>query len=467
MSPQFTLNDILTEYDENIGSELNIDPLGLLVIWSFYGQKIFNRRISSNSNDVRNYTLNLFNHGVIRSLIEDDSVVLSPKLNNIKAYAGRGKDSLAFKQACLIYLENLFTYIMIDAESSPRASVETSGVLGIAKARRQWDANLTVVFSHEADAHVLVRQNSLGVSGRYKTPLVEMKFFDGSYDYALPEAQPQWKKAREHLFLKRKPLGPLYDLVREHLKALLAENHAKPRRQFSDIPNDLKKAMVTAFRTPRTVGDYSRDFWLSVTGLDQGAAGALLRALEAKPFVGGYDDLSETLFAQAATDREIAEEERSKLNNIRRLEPFLAELDLMLSVMLSSATQSLDDAAVAWQSLGRDASTLPVLAQKIRLDTGMRDQVIGTAAERLNALLEVALGGTTQEQMRALHQYHENVMQHRGQSPWLRRTGTDRIKVDVRVHRLPDAQQRPPGHWVHHYYLPQFHHWLNGLRGNA
>lgn len=48
------LDEILTEFDEAISSELNVDPLGLLVIWSSYGQDIFRRRISSISNDVRN-----------------------------------------------------------------------------------------------------------------------------------------------------------------------------------------------------------------------------------------------------------------------------------------------------------------------------------------------------------------------------------------------------------------------------
>ena len=41
------LNEFLTEYDDSLGSELNIDPLGLQVIWSAFGQQIFQNRISS------------------------------------------------------------------------------------------------------------------------------------------------------------------------------------------------------------------------------------------------------------------------------------------------------------------------------------------------------------------------------------------------------------------------------------
>jgi hypothetical protein len=48
----------------------------------------------------------------------------------------------------------------------------------------------------------MVRQNSLGVSGHYKTPLIEMKFFDDAYDYALPESRVQWEKVRTQLQLQ-------------------------------------------------------------------------------------------------------------------------------------------------------------------------------------------------------------------------------------------------------------------------
>ena len=54
----------VTEFNDSIVGETYLDPLGQLVIWSTYGQQIFDGRVSSVSNDVRNYTLNLLNHGV-------------------------------------------------------------------------------------------------------------------------------------------------------------------------------------------------------------------------------------------------------------------------------------------------------------------------------------------------------------------------------------------------------------------
>lgn len=140
---------LFTEYDDSIADDINLDPLGFLTIWSGYGQKIFRNRISSISNDVRSYTLNLFHHYLIRNLIRDDSVILSIALT--KAYPG-GKDSLAFKQACLIHLENLFVFAHLQNEQQgmkwePQAVV--SGLLGVSKARRRMGAGeqVTLTFS--------------------------------------------------------------------------------------------------------------------------------------------------------------------------------------------------------------------------------------------------------------------------------------------------------------------------------
>lgn len=462
------LNEILTEFDETISSELNVDPLGLLVIWSSYGQDIFRRRISSISNDVRNFTLNLFNHAVIRSLIEDDGVVLGKGLSKIPAYSVRGKDSAAFKQACLIYLENAFTYAMIAAQN--KKDVETTGVLGISKARRRWDetqGNPRLLFSHESNAHVLVRQNSLGVSGRYKTPLVEMKFFDSAYDYALPESRVQWEKVRTQLLAKSKPLANLHKLAREHLANLLADVHRIPECSFSDLPPDLKEAFVSKFSSPVVVGKYTRDFWLAVTELDQGAPGALYEVINQEWTNQRQEQQTADVFALAAANSSLATDDKTKLEYVRVLEPFLAEIDLLLGVMLSAKSQTLGEATNKWTSLGRDALTLPNLADPIEKNTAMQAQASGTASVRLSELLALARIKNIEQQMEGLLHYHEKVMQARGQSPWLRLLGGNQLKVDVRIRQLPAKDDRPIGAWVHHYYLPQFRNLLSGLRGGA
>jgi len=66
------IEKFLTEYDDSLTGELNVDPLGQLVIWSSWGQDIFHSRITSIANDVRQYTLNLIHHSVLRQLLADD-----------------------------------------------------------------------------------------------------------------------------------------------------------------------------------------------------------------------------------------------------------------------------------------------------------------------------------------------------------------------------------------------------------
>lgn len=75
MSKQIILKNIFTEYDDSIHGDGNIDPLEITVIWSGLGREIFSSRISSITNDLRSYTVNLLHHAVIKSLIEDSSVV--------------------------------------------------------------------------------------------------------------------------------------------------------------------------------------------------------------------------------------------------------------------------------------------------------------------------------------------------------------------------------------------------------
>lgn len=87
------LDKDLTEYDDSLSGESYIDPLGMLIIWSAYGQEIFNNRVNSISNDVRNYALNLFNHYLVRRIIRDESVGLSKRLTDVCG----GKDTLPFK----------------------------------------------------------------------------------------------------------------------------------------------------------------------------------------------------------------------------------------------------------------------------------------------------------------------------------------------------------------------------------
>ncbi|EOC0123848.1 hypothetical protein ACWWI0_000281 [Cronobacter sakazakii] len=105
------IEKFLTEYDDSLTGELNVDPLGQLVIWSSWGQDIFHSRITSIANDVRQYTLNLLHHSVLRQLLVDEKLQTSGAMKGLYPK----KQLQEFRVACLIHLENIYIYSMLAA----------------------------------------------------------------------------------------------------------------------------------------------------------------------------------------------------------------------------------------------------------------------------------------------------------------------------------------------------------------
>lgn len=455
------LEKYLTEYDDSLSGESYIDPLGTLIIWSAYGQEIFSNRVNSISNDVRNYTLNLFNHYMVRRLIQDESVRLSKRLTDVYG----GKDTLFFKYACLLYLENLFVFSILKVGKA----VESSGVLGISNGRRRWNEtgeNPRLIFSHEKPGQLLVRQLGLGVSGRYKTPLLEIGYFDGNYHYHLRSAEKLWQGA-EQFIADNKPLRSLADLLVEHMLELLSQNSKQPETQFKDISEKLPSAYAKAFASSGAVGKYARDYWLSVTGLDTGAAGALLAVLDENARSKQPKDF-ESQRLMALTDRTaLSEEERRKMEHIEQVEPFLADAMLLFTLLTHKKSQRLQAVSERWkEDFGRDEQTLPRRAQGLRDDPILLGVVEGAARARLNALLQLADITTLSDQIRLLVEYHGRVMAERGQQPWLTLVDTG-AKVHVRPMRDPSEKEWPQGAWYNNYYLPQFKWLVRGYQGGA
>ncbi|WP_155845420.1 hypothetical protein [Chitinilyticum aquatile] len=414
------------------------------------------------SNDVRNYTLNLFNHYLVRRLIKDAQVQLSKDL--VALY--ETKDSLAFRYACLLYLENLFVFSMLQHEYQGQG-VETVGVLGISNARLRWSessGNPTLAFTVEKPGQLLVRQLSLGVSGRYKTPMIELGFFDKYYHYQLPTSASVWQVA-ETFIGQHESLSQLAELLVEHLKTLLSQSSRQPMIAFQDIPAEISALYVKGFASPQIVGSYARKYWLSVTDLDRDAAGCLLDVLDKTAKNEPQATFSPQEFMRRTNRTNLSLEERTKLEHIEELEPFLADAMLLFTLLTHKKSQSLEAVMKRWSDFDRDETTLPLRAQRLRDNAGLLVVLGGSARLRLEALLGLADASTLLEQIRILVDYHARVMHGRGQQPWL-----NLIDGDVRVHARPMAcpaeAEWPQGAWYHSYYLPQFQSLVQGYQGS-
>lgn len=449
----------LTEYDESLSAESYIDPVGTLIIWSAFGRQVFNNRVNSISNDVRNYTLNLFHHYLVRKLVDDDSATLSYSLQ--QKY--QSKDVLQFKQACLIFLENLFVYSVLQRESTD--GVDAAGILGISNARRKWDndGDPTIVFTHEPAGQILVRQLGLGVSGRYKTPLMDIGFFDSSYQYHKPTFQPHWASAETLISGNPKSLlGKLEQVAYPFLKECAATLRHGGKLKFSDkVPQKLITAYARAFASPSVVGSYARDFWLQQTGLDSGAAGALFAVLEAN--VDAQPAPQQVL--EQALLKPLPAADKAKLDHIAQLEPFLSDCTLLFTLMATERAHTVAAVAEHWARSGRDANRLPDLAPQVSGHASLPAVKGGDAARRLTQLCQVANAGGLEQQVRALADYHRSIMQSRGQPAWLAVEHDGSIRVSARTLPRPKPQDCPPGAWYNQYYLPQFKHFVMGLQG--
>lgn len=453
----------LTEYDDSLTGELNIDPLGQLVIWSSWGRGIFHSRITSIANDVRQYTLNLLHHNVLRQLLADEKQQTVGAMKNLY----HKKQVREFSAACLIHLENVYVYSMLASE---KTGVTLTGVLGINKARLKWNAadkNPQIHFGHEKTSELLTNQLALGTNGRYKSPMMNMQFFTTDYRYDLPGNKHVWQAAEA--FIHGVPeLKQLYAEALAHLQSLMQATHKRGLSPvYEEISASLKKAYVKAFRDPKIVGDYSRKFWLQRTGLDKNAAGAIYQVLEKERKSGvkfSAADIIHRALQQAESLPEMDKNELMTLQHIRQAEPFLSLLDLMFSGLRRQSSQTLAEFGQFWHTRSLTAQSLPQLASRLQKNSALLASLTGTPARRFQQLLTLASEPLLKDQVRGLLTYHNTLMAARGQLPWLTLEGES---ISLQVSPSPLNEERQNSDWVNHYYLPQFRHLLNGLWGNA
>jgi hypothetical protein len=310
----------------------------------------------------------------------------------------------------------------------------------------------------------------LGVSGRYKTPFVEMGFFDHSYRYFHQKSKENWG-AFKTLIENHGELRDCFQQAKKHLIELVNDSYSKsqvpPQRQFRDIPVALRDAYRKAFATQGKVGAETKAFWLDVTGLNEGAAGALLETLEAYYSTATNEKLAPKEVFGRAEERCEPPGERRKIQHIQIVEPLLAELDLLFRLARHKKVQSVSDVRGYWEDLGRTDHTLQDAAGRIWDASDLLPTLQGTARRRLQKLLNVATNESLEEQLKGLLKYHSQVMKERGQFRWVEAVHDVEIRVHGRTEPLPKAEKRPIGAWVNSYYVHQFYNLVAGYQGGT
>lgn len=231
MTSTLSWQDIFTIPDSNIVKVSTEDPLGLQAIWVPFGQAIFNNRITTISNDLRNYTLNLVNHYCIYKLSHE----YADQFKNAKKKFNGYKNDYDVKAGMLIFLENLYAFVMFLEETD--INIDKRGVLGISNAEKKYNEegfNIEIVAN--SNDGVLINQINLGVNGRYKGPFVKIGFFNRQFNF-----NPTLWEEVDSIIQNNKNLKLLTDILIQHLLNLCQQEKSDyPRVVLKKIHRDGK-----------------------------------------------------------------------------------------------------------------------------------------------------------------------------------------------------------------------------------
>jgi DNA polymerase III gamma/tau subunit len=218
------------------------------------------------------------------------------------------------------------------------------------------------------------------------------------------------------------------------------------------------------------VGKQSKAFWLNATNLDENAAGSLYEVISNNT---QENESAQSLFEQAIA-REESELEKRKMQDICRVEPLLAECELLLTVLMSQRFQSNEEVYQRYLKLERNVSSIIQLARDLEVEVGIKEKFqVGVVKSRYEALIAFGKLDSTEslENMTALIEallkYHRTIMNQRGQSPWVECDSQGVYRCHVKLRNLPTVEQRPYKTWFNGYYLDQFKNLIHGLEGKS
>lgn len=296
-----------------------------------------------------------------------------------------------------------------------------------------------------------------------------MSFFDKEYRYHLPTSAEQWNSAQSFI-QNSHGFSELAQQLVEHISKVISHDNKLPQIEWHEIPDVIKLAYAQNFATSACVGKQSKAFWLNATNLDENAAGSLYKVISNNT---QENESAQSLFEQAIA-REESELEKRKMQDICRVEPLLAECELLLTVLMSQRFQSNEEVYQRYLKLERNVSSIIQLARDLEVEVGIKEKFqAGVVKSRYEALLAFGKLDSTEslENMTALIEallkYHRTIMNQRGQSPWVECDSQGVYRCHVKLRNLPTVEQRPYKTWFNGYYLDQFKNLIHGLEGKS
>ncbi len=450
------LTSLFTLPDPELSQDSSVDPMGISAIWTTYGQAIFKDRLTTIANDARIFTINVFHHAVLKSLFEEYSEEVEAALKQYSEW----KTEFEMKSGLLIWMEDTSTIAFSD-DYDRSIEVEKFGVLGLSKWRsvkNNGDPQGYILRASRAHG-ILKKQIVLGMSGRYKNPLIEMGFFDRFYRYDHPRNIETWKQCEPWLQAwqsARQLHALLVNYVRHHILTRRTKGH--PSAPLRHLENEQSfQELLAAYRNAfgkRALHPLAQAFWLDQLGIRRGAGMAVYRSLKTHGADAGPIPY-ERVFAHAIPFVADEPEEKAKLISILEVGPFLSHGEFALRYLAQRSMKRLEDHRV-------ELEQMRIL---------WRDSIVfapNSSLPRLQQLVQIAnVSGDLREWVKALFDFHASIMQARGGNAWVQ------LNADNTLHHfyapsLPASyntinlyKERKP--WLHSYYLDSLKFIQNSL----
>ena len=450
------LTALFTLPDLELSQDSSVDPMGISAIWTSYGQAIFKDRLTTIANDARVFTINVFHHAVLRTLFEEYSDEVETALKHYSDW----RSEFEMKSGLLIFMEDVSTLAYSD-DFDTTIAVEKNGVLGLSKWRSVKNNGDPQGYVLRASRNhgILKRQIVMGMSGRYKNPLIEMGFFDRFYRYDHPRQLETWKQCEPWLEAWSS-VNALSALLIRYIRSELFVKRTKGHpfislRQAEQDPQIA--ALLAGYRNAfgkRALHPLAQEFWLDQLGIRRGAGMAVFQSLRTHAGEAGPIPY-ERVFREALPLVADEPEELIKVKSILEVAPFLSHGEFILRFLAQRGVKKIEDHR-------SELEHLRLLWKESITFTS------NPALPRLQKLTQLAqASGDLHEWVQALLNYHASIMQGRGGSAWVQ------LQNDSTLHHFyaPSLSssydtieryiERKP--WLHSYYLDSLKFIQNSL----
>jgi hypothetical protein len=455
MTLENRLDNIFSSYDESIFSDGSIDPMGLRIIWTSIGNKIFNNKINTISTDIRYYTLNLFHHYLLYKCTSEWSdkinmlVRQQPYINKSDLYDG-----------IIIFLENLLTHSTLNAQKNQSNNITVPGLNKLkgllSKDDKNNPGNKLVV---KRDSGILIRQHLLGIHGRHKGPFTQMGIFNNIAEDPYTN-KVLWDHA-EQLFSGnpwKSVAKMLLNLIDTKILSVQPKSGKEIEYKLEDI---ITVEIISSYFSILSPSLYSTDeiksFWEQQLGLQQGTAANLFTVYKNFNDKGDYQGIIEKTTKEYNDDLTKA---------IVTIEPFLTCIDKMVKRILLRGTSEINQNLINAANYWLNSNTIHI----DKMETFLNDAYFNTeAVSRLKRLIKIYTESKLSknppvEFINQLIQYHNEIMKSRGHIHWVSIGINNKITLHKSLYfnekELAKLQQPD---WVNTYYLPTLDSLYKGL----